>query len=267
MGILNPLVRLNLMPAWRREVRVGGRRFIAVSFDRLLSLYLHRLGLMGRSGEAVLRAAVQPGMKVVDVGANQGLYTLLLAELVGEQGSVLAFEPDPELFDVLSRNCLANHVRNVGLHNCALGSASGSAVLSRSLLNAGDNRLSPRRHRDESKCNAVKVAALDEILAGQPVDFVKMDVQGWEWEVLNGMQDTLASNPSLRIYFEFWPYGLVKAGCEPLKLLMYLDKLGFDLFECSGSRRWPIKDAEHFLRGFIGRRYGNIFAERRTHPA
>ncbi len=263
MGILRPLVSLNLMPAWRREVHVGGRSFTAVSFDRLLSLCLHKLGLMGRSIEALLRATIRPGMRVVDIGANQGLYTLLLAELVGEQGSVLAFEPDPELFDVLSRNCVANHVRNVGLRNCALGSANGSAVLSRSLLNAGDNRLAPRHRRDDSRCNVVRVAALDDVLAGQPVDFVKMDVQGWEWEVFSGMQNTLASNPSLSIYFEFWPYGLLRAGCEPLRPLTYLDKLGFALFECSGPRRRAIENLERFVRGFTGRRYGDVLAERR----
>jgi hypothetical protein len=105
--------------------------------------------------------------------------------------------------------------------------------------------------------------ALDDVLAGQPVDFVKMDVQGWEWEVFSGMQNTLAANPSLRIYFEFWPYGLVGAGCEPLRPLIYLDELGFALFECSGTRMRAIEDAERFVKGFTGRRYGNVFAERR----
>ena len=262
MSILNPLVRLNLLPVWRRNVRVGGRSFAAVSFDRLLNLYLHRFGLMGRSGGALLRASIRPGMRVVDIGANQGLYTLLLAELVGERGRVLAFEPDPELFDVLARNCRANNVRNVDLYNCALGSASGSAVLCRSLLNAGDNSLAPSPCRDECRCSAVNVSTLDAVLAGQPVDFIKMDVQGWEWEVFSGMRNTLAANPSLGIYFEFWPYGLLRAGCEPVKLLTHLGKLGFALYECGGTRMRAIGDAEVFARGFTGRRYGNVFAER-----
>jgi len=219
---------------------------------------------MGRGGAALLRATVQPGMRVVDIGANQGLYTLLLAELVGERGSVLAFEPDPELFGALSRNCAANCVRNVDLQNYALGSASGSAVLYRSLLNAGDNRLAPGDRRDEFRCVSVKVAALDELLAGRPVDFVKMDVQGWEWHVFNGMHHTLVSNPSLKIYFEFWPYGLVRAGSDPLRLLTHLGSLGFTLYECSGRRRHPIEDPERFVRGLTGRRYGDVFAVGRT---
>src|SRR5512138_2867115 len=65
--------------------------------------------------EAVLRS-VKSGMVVVDIGANIGYYTLLFARLVGPQGRVIAFEPDPATFALLKKNVDSNQHRNVELH-------------------------------------------------------------------------------------------------------------------------------------------------------
>src|SRR5258708_27788033 len=99
MALARLLSWFNLLPFWKRTVRVWGLELRSVSFDRLLYLFLHRLGWMGREEKAFLEQRIRPGMHVVDVGANLGLYTLLLSRLVGESGTVVAFEPDPELFE------------------------------------------------------------------------------------------------------------------------------------------------------------------------
>jgi FkbM family methyltransferase len=256
------LAVLNRLPVWRRTVRVGRKRFSAISFDRLLNLYLHRLGLMGREEMSFLRSVVKPGMAVVDVGANQGLYTLLLSDLVGESGSVVAFEPDRELFEILLRNCAANHARNVRAYDIAIGAACGEDMLSRSLLNAGDNRLAPGHRPDEANSIPVKVSSLDKIVAGRRVDFVKIDVQGWELEAFRGMEETFAANAQIKLLFEFWPYGLLKAGCEPVAVLRDLGQRGFSIYACQTRGARPIEDADGFVKGLSGRRYTNLYAER-----
>jgi len=263
MPLRKLLVAFNFSPAWRRTVRIGKTRFHAISFDRLLNLYLHRFGCMGSQEMAFLRAVVKPGMAVVDVGANQGLYTLLLSDLVGASGSVVAFEPDRELFENLLQNCEANHARNVRAYQTAIGSLCGEATLSRSLLNAGDNRFAPGHRPDESKSISVKVMSLDKILEGRPVDFIKIDVQGWELEVFRGMEQTLACNPHVKLHFEFWPYGLMKAGCEPTAVLTHLSQRGFSVYECRGQQTCLIEDIDGFVRCLTGRRYTNLYAQRR----
>ena len=80
------LSQFNQLSPWRREVSVWGYRFRAVSFDRLLNLNLHRLGLMNTGMRSFLEQQVRPGMRVIDVGANQGLFTLLCSRLVGLGG-------------------------------------------------------------------------------------------------------------------------------------------------------------------------------------
>ena len=256
------LVRLNLFPLWRRKVRVWGGEFLAVSFDRLLYLYLHRLGLMGREEKSFLEKRVRPGMHVVDIGANLGVYTLLLSRLTGRSGTVVAFEPDPELFEALQVNCRVNPAGNVELRNLAAGSRSGEMTLARSLVNAGDNRM--ERSGSPSgfvRRTVVPVATVDEIVAGRPVDFVKVDVQGWESEVLRGMTRVIASNPVLQIFLEYWPYGLRKAGCEPLELLRSLDAQGFRLYRISSDAIVRITDFSN-MHEPTGKRYVNLYAVR-----
>src|SRR6202041_3002467 len=95
----------------------------------------------------------------------------------------------------------------------AAGSRSGSMTLARSLINAGDNRMDrPELGSKLTRRVAVRSAAVDEIVHGRQVDFIKIDVQGWESEVFDGMKRVMTCNPALQICFEYWPCGLREAG-------------------------------------------------------
>lgn len=245
-------------------MNVWDRQLQAPTLDRLVYLFLHRLSLMGEHDRQFLRSQIQPGATVVDVGSNIGLYTLLLAELAGDSGKVLAFEPDPGLFEALSLNCQINKVRNVQLFNQALGAESETRTLFRSILNSGDNRMVQHAGSGSGLGSSVQVSRLDEVLAGQKIDFIKIDVQGWEQEVFRGMARLLAENPSVRIYFEYWPYGLRRSGCEPQALLDYLHNLSFDLFEVEKGALIPIRDRAAFDAKLTGSRFTNVFARRHS---
>src|SRR6266852_7397832 len=130
MDFQRSLTALNVSSFWRREMKVWGYRFKPPSLDRLVCLALHRVGLMGQADKMFLERHIRPGMIVVDIGANQGLYTLLFAKLVGTAGSVIAFEPEPNMFEALVHNCRNNSVSNVQMYNMALGSKRGIAALS-----------------------------------------------------------------------------------------------------------------------------------------
>jgi 2-polyprenyl-3-methyl-5-hydroxy-6-metoxy-1,4-benzoquinol methylase len=82
---------------WKRRLRVFGRDFRAPTLDRLVTLSMRKLAVSGREEARILRRLLRPGMTVLDVGANQGIYTLLLA------GQVFAFEPQPLLYQQLFR--------------------------------------------------------------------------------------------------------------------------------------------------------------------
>jgi FkbM family methyltransferase len=212
---------------WRSECPVWGQRMACASFDRWLYLRLHRVGWMGRTERAALARLVRPGMTVVDVGSNLGLYTVLLSRLVGPAGRVLAFEPDPGLFALLEQNCLRNSCANVSANNAALGRRRDRLPLCRLLVNSGDNHLGSGGGRLFRRDVEVDVVPLDEIASGPAPDWVKIDVQGWELPVLQGMARLLRQNPDTRVYFEFWPEGFRRAGYAAADLLAFLTDLNF----------------------------------------
>ena len=85
------------------------------------------------------REHVEPGMVILDVGANVGFYTLLFADRVGPAGRVHAFEPDPLSFGILSRRA-ARHA-NVEIHQTAVGDRTGTITLFTNRSNRADNRV------------------------------------------------------------------------------------------------------------------------------
>ena len=262
MNIIRSFVRLNLLPIWRRELTVWGCPMAAPSLDRLVCLALHRVGWLGKEERTLFQRWIRPGMVVVDVGANLGLYSLLFSKLVGSSGSVIAFEPEPDMFEALARNCERNAAGNIVLVNQALGSTPGTALLSRSLVHGGDNRLALGHKAGFSRMVPVQVVTLDEAIGQRRVDFIKIDVQGWEGEVFRGMEGVLANNPDLQIYFEFWPRGLTNAGSSPAELLGRLRDRGFHLAAQIKGELKPLRSFAEVGKDLTGHRFINIYARR-----
>ena len=254
MGLL---AAINRWPLWRRSVRVGDAGFEASSFDRLVYLVLQKFGWMGAGDRAFFARHIQHGMRVVEAGANLGVFTLQFSKLAGEEGKVFAFEPDPVLHAAFLKNLKRNDARNVVPIPCALGARSARLALKGFGLNSGDNRLCA----DPSEAGAipVDVVTMDDALAGERIDFVKLDVQGWELEALRGMSRILAENPAVRLFVEFWPYGLRRAGSTPLDLVAFLQENHFKL-TTAGGQPFTAEDAARWDDG--SKKFTDLYATR-----
>jgi FkbM family methyltransferase len=263
MKVMNTIAQANLLPLWKWKLRVWDFEFVAPSLDRLAALFLHKFGFLGKPDKLFFERNLRPGMNVVDIGANQGLYSLLFSRLAGETGVVISFEPEPDMFAALETNISTNSIKNVEAHCLALGSKSTEAMLSRSLVNAGDNRLTSGHSDDLSTKKLVRIVTLDEIVDGRKIDFIKMDIQGWEWEAIRGMTGTLDRNQTIGIHFEFWPVGLRRAGCEPLELLRFLLERGFHIYRHSGNREVPVENFSLLLSELTKNQFANLYAKRR----
>jgi FkbM family methyltransferase len=156
---------------------------------------LYRYGSYEKGTLNVLDLFLQKGDVFVDVGANIGLMSLYGAFKVGNEGKVLSFEANPVTKNILDENIRLNSLKNVITFGFALGSASGSSTLYSNLsINRGSASLNKLDENSESY--AIEIKRLDQVQeANQKIKMMKIDVEGWELEVLKGCGSIL-SKPS-----------------------------------------------------------------------
>jgi FkbM family methyltransferase len=175
----------------------------------------------------VCRLLVKPGSTVCDIGANIGIVTLILSKLVGESGQVFAFEPNPRCFDALEAAVRHNQITNVSVEQFALGSESGELELVFPEHNAGAGSLKRRSIDKVGHSIRVLVRKLDDFAAEHGINriqFMKIDVEGFEGEVLRGGRQILASHRPDAILFEANDKGTGKLSNLPVfACLMDLD--------------------------------------------
>ena len=175
-----------------------------------------------------LKEYVKPGMNVLDLGANMGFYTLLLCELVGPEGHVTAFEPWPDYHELLVRNVELNgYSGRCTVVRKAVCESSGTRALT-FYRNAGTGTLKGGEAFFEQHGIAVpasetpvETVSLDDYLAANPRDiaFIKMDVDGSEPFVFQGMQSLLGRGGPLAIFCEFCPVLLRSVGVDAQSFL------------------------------------------------
>lgn len=152
---------------------------------------------------------VKPGMHVADVGAMSGYYTLLMADRVGPEGRVYAFEPNPRQAGLLARSLEVNGFADrVELVEAAVGHMPGNVALRHSLthpMNGSFLYTPAKRFEDEAiATTTVTGTSLDESIEGR-LDFVKADVEGAELLVWRGMQRLWHENQQMHLCFEYVP--------------------------------------------------------------
>jgi len=195
---------------------VGRAAFYAGDLDRKITWLCSRI--------------VRPGDTVLDVGANIGLTTLSLSSRVGPTGSVHAFEPNPALVELLERSLHHNRVSNVRLYPVALGSAAGRLELRIPQTNAGAASLTRNRDARDCRVVSVPVRTLAEVMKEQGVGairLIKIDVEGFELQVLQGALEVLRSQPPAAILFELNEHSTPEIGDEPLIRLLSDHGYGF----------------------------------------
>ncbi|MBL8724970.1 MAG: FkbM family methyltransferase [Planctomycetes bacterium] len=176
----------------------------------------------------------------LDLGANLGWYSLLLARR-WPQLRIHAFEPEPRNLALLERNVRDNGITNVTVHGAAVAERGGTMEFyPYPEKNMGRHSLVP-----QPGCTpiTVPVTTVDDFLQRAQLDpgavqFVKLDVEGYELPALQGARSLLAARP--RILAEFAPKYLRRAGQDPAALLQFLQDAGFRPFSCTARGVQPL---------------------------
>ena len=156
-----------------------------------------------------LASLIKPGMVAVDLGANHGYYTLLLADGVGNTGSVVAVEPLPSLARLLGLSIELNGYSSwVRVVQAAAMDHEGEvtiAIRSERPMNTEVIEAQGRQkdYTDRAEMVKVRCATLDQIVGSKTVDIIKIDVEGSEWAAWTGMAGLLARNPEIQVIMEF----------------------------------------------------------------
>ena len=206
------------------------------------------------------------GMKVIDIGANIGYYTTLLSQEAGDKGLILAIEPDLESFKYLSRSINSLENKNVLSFPIAASNLRQKLPLYISKDNRGDNRLyQNNQKRDHFLVDCLTIDELSFQTKIESFDLIKIDVQGYEPKVFQGMKKTIRSSKNLTILTEFWPKGIIQAGESPVNFLRTLRKMKLKLFELKKNGSLvPLNQFrdDEFIKRFPGRKYTNIVCKK-----
>jgi len=239
-----------------KRIRVGAATVWLNPDDPVISGAL-TLGVYERGEIDYFRSRFDAAMTFIDVGANVGLYSALALSTPGFRGRALAIEPHAESRLYLQKTIEAN---GGAAQICALAASDrpGTLKLYKNPENKGDNRLypDPLLRGEET----IEADTLDNICRRYGIasaQFIKIDVQGAEAQVIRGAKGLLAASSDCVLMTEFWPYGLARCGADGLEYLQLLQELGFRLYEL-GRNLAPVNEPRALVERTQGRRYANL---------
>ena len=193
---------------------------------------------------------LKKGGTFVDIGANIGQHSMFAGSIVGDTGNVYSFEPIPRIYKQLLDSARINHFEKIThAYNIALGETEKTETLYIETDNIGGSSV-VGPHGKESEEIVVQIKRADDALENIPrVDIIKIDVEGYEYEVFSGMQKILAQHQPI-IIFEFsGKLYTEKGNNDGEKILSLLTKAGYDIYDVENYMR-KVDDREEFLSHF-----------------
>jgi FkbM family methyltransferase len=174
---------------------------------------------------------------ILDVGANLGYTAAVLGRAIDPGYQVYAFEPEPYNFSMLQRTANQRPLKGkITAFQCAVGAEEGVIELWRNVRHHADHRVITDHFRlavPGATGISVPMISIDQFLERNPgpVSFVKIDVQGFEFPVCQGMSRTLEMNAYLTIFLEYAPFALRDLGFDASELVAFLVGRGFQIYQ------------------------------------
>jgi len=173
----------------------------------------------------------------IDIGSKFGI---VISDVAKNYSQSLCFEPFPQNYKKMTQRLKDKNLDNIITYQSALGEKKGSQKLFLSPNNPGQNRLNIDPNENWNSIE-VSVTTLDDILNDLGIKencVIKVDVEGYELNVLKGAEKTLQRD--CVIISEFWPYGLRINNVEPSEYVNYMKSFDYSFFDLSGKSVSPI---------------------------
>jgi FkbM family methyltransferase len=221
-----------------------------------------------RAERQLLQKILFAGAVVVDAGANIGIYSEFLSRCVGPYGVVHSFEPCPDNF--MRLRSATRRLPNVRLSLAAVGDRSGKAMLYVSDELNVDHRAYVAEGNARRAVQVGMVALDDYFKAGERVDLLKLDVQGYELHALEGAKRIVNENREIKLLLEFWPFGLKQAGANWAELIEMLEGFAMNIMFVRADSLIPFEarnvrtDLNWYVNLFASRSAGGAATARST---
>jgi FkbM family methyltransferase len=192
----------------KKEVKVGilGYNMILPTADTGLTRDIIIDGVREKNSVGVFFKEYRPDMNTIDLGANLGYYLLMEASVrkkYNGKGTIYAIEPNPYTFEYLNKNIKLNNYSDIKTMNLAIGEKKEVKPFYLS-KNWNCSRFVPGPDTsDIVEVKEMKIETLDNLFAKKKIDFIRMDVEGFEFNILRGAKKLIADNPNIAIFFEF----------------------------------------------------------------
>jgi len=183
-----------------------------------------------------LDSFLKSGMVYFDIGANIGLYSLFASKRVGKNGKIFSFEPQFETYNRFLQNIELNNFQNIYAINKGVGDSDGSFTI----IQNEDSAKSyiTKSLSEENELPKVEVINLDKFLTKNnlsKIDYLKIDVEGFEYNVLLGCYSLLKNNPPKIIQIELYANFLKRNRTSISEVKTYLNSLGYVFFKLNAK--------------------------------
>ena len=236
---MNKLSRTSLLHPFKLRYLTSVKQTYKVQgLGKLINKFLWFLG--ANPNAPIIKAIIQNSANhdyFIDVGSYVGDIIFNVSQYFSKS---IGFEPSSSNYHKLMKNATNHNIQNIAFYNCALGDKKGKKRFYLSELNEEDNRFTTAEDPSEEfggfQSENVTVDILDNILSKHKINqacIIKLDVQGYEPNVLQGASEILKKN--CLIISEFWPWGLYVNKTEPYDFVNFIRSLGFEFFHLNNK--------------------------------
>ena len=188
----------------------------------------------------LIQKYVRKGDTVLDIGANVGKVSLILSRQVGDTGKVYSFEPESNNFELLKKNIEVNNFRNITPLKYAVTDKNEKSFLR--ISGACTTHQVCNDTNDETE--EIETICIDEYFKEQKIDFMKIDAEGSEPRIIQGMKETVRINPHLKFIIEYNARILESLNIDKKKYIDELTSLGFSIYDTMRDPSTPTTSLE-----------------------
>ncbi|MEI6732038.1 MAG: FkbM family methyltransferase [archaeon] len=189
----------------KKEIKLNilGNKMLLPVADEGLSKDLVLEGIREPNSVKCFFKEYKPNMNTIDLGANLGYYLLMEAKIAKKgTGKIYAVEPNPLTFAYLKKNIKLNRYNGITLMNMAISDKKGTLPFYMSKM-WNCSRFVKGDASDIIGVKKMRVDTLDNLFGDKKIDFIRMDVEGYEFNILKGAKKLIKNNPGISIFFEF----------------------------------------------------------------